>query len=1179
MSNPYRFLATSDHPLARAARGLRKAVADLAVPAPRPVVVPIRIAFEAAREAYYFGARVLVSEPMLKAYAKEYGKGVHSGTFVHFIRGNGDLVLGDDVTLDGQCIIIFAARFAERPTLTIGDGSGVGHECRFTVGKSITVGKHCRIASRVVIFDSNGHPADPEARLAGAPPAEDEVRPVVIEDNVWIGMGAMIFPGVTVGEGSVVSAGAVVLSDVPPYTVVAGNPARAVRSLRDRPPAPASRADAAPEPPPAQAAASAPKAATSAPAAAPVAAYQAQPQQPQQPQQAAPASGMDVVTQTILKLAKLPRIGADDDMQFAGVTSLQMFELRNRLEDAFGLELPDDRWTAARTPRALWSLIESLGGKTAQAAASAPAPAPAQGDGRTGAVTPAAATPASASAANASAPAGPSRLRRVEVELKLQAAEMAQEEIPKKIAFLDKEIRNIRFLRNGAALEFEAPEDRADALATEAIDVAYQMQRSLRGLQRRIVYRSPQVDRPTFRGTGMTKGIVGMGRGQVALEGTALRLYRYFDRTLANIGDPFAPEPMLTPTLIPATTLSKCDYFRSFPHIVTFTTHLPEDMPTIEGFRTRHQDREDVDDRALSDMVTPEACLSPAVCYHVYAANRDRVIPAAGLRYAVVGRCFRYESSKMVDLRRLWEFTMREVVLLGSRENVLGLREQGNDIVSRYLADHEIAGEIRTASDPFFIAPDADAKTYFQLSSDTKWEISLCLPDDERLAAGSLNYHSDFFGRAFSCDVEGAGPMHSVCIAFGLERWVYAFLAQHGDDPSRWPEIVQRAPEMLGVGGRGATVAVPAGPAWGTSGSGEVAKESAPAAQEAQAAQAAPAAQAEQAARPSRELTALTVERGDPTPVVEAAGRILRAAWAPPVLHYSDAYLKWQFGFPGGPAVAGMARDAGELAALIVATPRRFRFRGAASRGYLLSFLAVDPSLQGKGIAGKVYDEVLRGLRKTGLLTVVYLEAHSEAAQRSLSGSVKRVGFQMKKIGQYVNHGFAASSAASSAAPGALAAREARDLGEVLAAIDACKAPEVLWSAPDRAQLEHYLRDPRGRKMLVVEEEGRVTGAAMVFLSELTNKEGGLDRVATVDALFIPEPTVERVTALFRGAAEAFAGQTTGPVVSAPNVALLPPEVVRAAKIRPTGAVYEAYAIHGEGHPFMDAELSNLEIV
>ena len=397
-------------------------------------------------------------------------------------------------------------------------------------------------------------------------------------------------------------------------------------------------------------------------------------------------------------------------------------------------------------------------------------------------------------------------IRTVTVELQSPASEMAQEEIPKQIAFLSKDIDRIRFAREGAVLQFDAPEERAEELSRAAAEVARKMQRSLRSLARKLVYRSPAMERREFRGTGMTSGIHEMGRGQVALEGVPLRLYRYFDRTLEAIGAPFAPSPILVPTLIPATTLAKCDYFRSFPHIVTFATHLPEDMPLIEDFRARHQERDSLDDRALQDMVQPEACLSPAVCYHVYAANRGRVLPAGGARYALVGRCFRYESSKMVDLRRLWEFTMREIVFLGRREDVLALREQGNELVARYLDEHQMAGEIRTASDPFFIAPDAAAKTYFQISSETKYEISLALPGDERVAAGSLNYHTDFFGRAFECAVEEpadsgkeSGPMHSVCIAFGLERWVYAFLAQHGDDPAAWPAVVRRAPEMAGL--------------------------------------------------------------------------------------------------------------------------------------------------------------------------------------------------------------------------------------------------------------------------------------------------------------------------------------------------------------------------------------------
>lgn len=233
--NPYRFLATSNHDIARAARRLRRKVVDFTLPAPRPLVLPVRWAYEAARDVVYYGARVLVCEPIFKSYCKEVGTGVRTGNFIHYICGRGDLIVGNDVLLDGKISIVFAARFSDHPTLRIGDRTGIGHDCRLVIGKSITIGEDCRIAGGVHILDSSGHPSDPDARRRGLPPESSEVRPVVVEDNVWIGARAIIMPGVTIGEGSVVSAGSVVVADVPPYTVVAGNPARRVASLRAAP--------------------------------------------------------------------------------------------------------------------------------------------------------------------------------------------------------------------------------------------------------------------------------------------------------------------------------------------------------------------------------------------------------------------------------------------------------------------------------------------------------------------------------------------------------------------------------------------------------------------------------------------------------------------------------------------------------------------------------------------------------------------------------------------------------------------------------------------------------------------------------------------------------------------------------------------------------------------------------
>jgi NDP-sugar pyrophosphorylase family protein len=231
MAGWYRFLALSNHWTARAARQGYRTVTRFSVPAPRFIVRPIVAAVVLLRSTYYFLARVFYAEPLFKAYCKCYGRNFHTGVFLHWVQGVGDVIIGDDVTIDGRCHFFFAARYNRRPTLTIGDATGIGHNCSFVIGERISIGKHCRIASGIHMFDVPGHPSDPASRRAGMPANPEDVRPITIGDNVWIGNNAILYPGVTIGDNSVVSMGSVVMNSVPADTVVAGNPARQIRSL------------------------------------------------------------------------------------------------------------------------------------------------------------------------------------------------------------------------------------------------------------------------------------------------------------------------------------------------------------------------------------------------------------------------------------------------------------------------------------------------------------------------------------------------------------------------------------------------------------------------------------------------------------------------------------------------------------------------------------------------------------------------------------------------------------------------------------------------------------------------------------------------------------------------------------------------------------------------------------
>jgi acetyltransferase-like isoleucine patch superfamily enzyme len=109
-------------------------------------------------------------------------------------------------------------------SIRLGKRVFINHACSFLDIGGITIEDDVMIGPRVNLTSEN-HPLDPSDRKTVLP------KPIVLKRNAWIGAGATILPGVTVGENSVVAAGAVVSRDVPPNTVVAGIPAKVVKTL------------------------------------------------------------------------------------------------------------------------------------------------------------------------------------------------------------------------------------------------------------------------------------------------------------------------------------------------------------------------------------------------------------------------------------------------------------------------------------------------------------------------------------------------------------------------------------------------------------------------------------------------------------------------------------------------------------------------------------------------------------------------------------------------------------------------------------------------------------------------------------------------------------------------------------------------------------------------------------
>jgi hypothetical protein len=322
--------------------------------------------------------------------------------------------------------------------------------------------------------------------------------------------------------------------------------------------------------------------------------------------------------------------------------------------------------------------------------------------------------------------------------------------------------------------------------------------------------------------------------------------------------------------------------------------------------------------------------------------------------------------------------------------------------------------------------------------------------------------------------------------------------------------------------------------------------------------------------------SAVRVRRVDPGDFVEPAAAILQESWQPPVLRYRGAYLAWQFAFPTGlPPLAVAAFDGEEPVGFAGATSRRVRVGGQALVVYLVSFVAVRPAWRGRHLTGDLYRELLQVIREHGTPVVTFAEGGARG-QRCLLRAYADGGFDLCPLGSCAVYGYCRLPGALPASP---PVHEERDPATLVRTLSACGGGDVLWSAPDLAQLGHYFGDPRPRTCLVARGSSGAEAAAWAVRTEVVTASG-IDHVTTLDCVHWDGCDGELLRALLDGAARRWPGRDGGGVVTAANLSWVEPAALRACGLRLTRTCYACYlAVPPLGGGPWAAARTNLEVV
>jgi seryl-tRNA synthetase len=275
--------------------------------------------------------------------------------------------------------------------------------------------------------------------------------------------------------------------------------------------------------------------------------------------------------------------------------------------------------------------------------------------------------------------------------------------------------------------------------------------------------------------------------GVYGRSGVFERVREGFDSLVTRVAAPDRSEILRFPPILPREHFEASGYLKSFPH-------LAGTIFAFEGSEANAAEQEERASRheawnefqSMTDLV-----LLPAACYPVYPAIAKRPPLAPGGLTVDAGGAYVFRHEPSGDPARLQMFHQREMVRFGEPETVADWRNAWRDRAVDILGLVGLSPKLEVASDPFF-GRAGRMLAANQREQELKFEVLIDIAGPEPTAVASFNYHRDHFTGVFGIAMADAGPAHTACLGFGLERITLGLFRTHGLDPATWPAEVSR---------------------------------------------------------------------------------------------------------------------------------------------------------------------------------------------------------------------------------------------------------------------------------------------------------------------------------------------------------------------------------------------------